>query len=140
MDLWERGQAGYLKNFLHRKFSSFLIYYACAYVCVIIKLIYVNILLLWFILQELDNEDFYKGNMQTDGYSSIYIQRSGQKRDGCGIFYKHNWYAESSLVLIQDRQITSIKCFVDLIEKIFTFVESFACKSLKCVNYIIEFD
>ncbi|KAJ4729123.1 carbon catabolite repressor protein 4-like 4 [Melia azedarach] len=33
---------------------------------------------------------FTKEIWQTDGYSSIYIQRSGQKRDGCGIFYKHN--------------------------------------------------
>ncbi|XP_057965178.1 carbon catabolite repressor protein 4 homolog 4 isoform X2 [Malania oleifera] len=42
-------------------------------------------------LQELDEYDsFYKGNMESRGYSSIYIQRSGQKRDGCGIFYKHD--------------------------------------------------
>ncbi|XP_021768386.1 carbon catabolite repressor protein 4 homolog 4-like isoform X1 [Chenopodium quinoa] len=40
-------------------------------------------------LQELDEYDsFYRGNMERLGYSSIYIQRSGQKRDGCGIFYK----------------------------------------------------
>ncbi|XP_021725537.1 carbon catabolite repressor protein 4 homolog 4-like isoform X2 [Chenopodium quinoa] len=40
-------------------------------------------------LQELDEYDsFYRGNMEQLGYSSIYIQRSGQKRDGCGIFYK----------------------------------------------------
>ncbi|XP_077234794.1 DNAse I-like superfamily protein [Tasmannia lanceolata] len=45
----------------------------------------------FFCLQELDEyDDFYKGNMEHHGYSSIYIQRSGQKRDGCGIFYKHN--------------------------------------------------
>ncbi|CAK7355913.1 unnamed protein product [Dovyalis caffra] len=42
-------------------------------------------------LQELDEYDsFYKKNIQSYGYSSIYIQRSGQKRDGCGIFYKPN--------------------------------------------------
>ncbi|XP_061989037.1 carbon catabolite repressor protein 4 homolog 4 [Rosa rugosa] len=42
-------------------------------------------------LQEVDEyESFYKGNMESSGYSSTYIQRSGQKRDGCGIFYKHN--------------------------------------------------
>ncbi|OVA18386.1 Endonuclease/exonuclease/phosphatase [Macleaya cordata] len=42
-------------------------------------------------LQELDEYDsFYKGNIERLGYSSIYIQRSGQKRDGCGIFYKCN--------------------------------------------------
>ncbi|KAH8513693.1 hypothetical protein H0E87_006812 [Populus deltoides] len=40
-------------------------------------------------LQELDEYDsFYKKNIESYGYSSIYIQRSGQKRDGCGIFYK----------------------------------------------------
>ncbi|KAH1266684.1 Carbon catabolite repressor protein 4 4 [Glycine max] len=33
---------------------------------------------------------FTKGNMQDLGYSSIYIKRSGQKRDGCGLFYKHD--------------------------------------------------
>ncbi|XP_048320533.1 carbon catabolite repressor protein 4 homolog 4 isoform X2 [Ziziphus jujuba] len=42
-------------------------------------------------LQEVDEYDsFYKGNMMSNGYSSIYIQRSGQKRDGCGIFFKHD--------------------------------------------------
>ncbi|GAA0187464.1 mRNA polyadenylation factor [Lithospermum erythrorhizon] len=41
--------------------------------------------------QELDEyESFYKKNLESVGYSSIYIQRSGQKRDGCGIFYKQN--------------------------------------------------
>lgn len=40
-------------------------------------------------LQELDEfETFYKQNMDKHGYSSAYIQRSGRKRDGCGIFYK----------------------------------------------------
>ncbi|KAF5725786.1 carbon catabolite repressor protein 4 4 isoform X2 [Tripterygium wilfordii] len=42
-------------------------------------------------LQEVDEYDaFYKGNMEAHGYSSIYIKRSGSKRDGCGIFYKQN--------------------------------------------------
>lgn len=50
-------------------------------------------------LQELDNEDFYKGNMETEGYSSLYIQRSGQKRDGCGIFYK----ISCAELLVEDR-------------------------------------
>ncbi|KAK1554674.1 hypothetical protein Q3G72_015675 [Acer saccharum] len=50
-------------------------------------------------LQELAHDDFYKGIMETDGYSSIYIQRSGQKHDGCGIFYKQN----SSELLLQER-------------------------------------
>ncbi|KAF5196649.1 Carbon catabolite repressor protein 4-like protein [Thalictrum thalictroides] len=42
-------------------------------------------------VQELDKyDDFYKEKLEMNGYSSIYIQRSGKKRDGCGIFYKHN--------------------------------------------------
>ncbi|GFP81561.1 carbon catabolite repressor protein 4 homolog 4 [Phtheirospermum japonicum] len=46
-------------------------------------------------LQEVDEYDsFYKKNMESLGYASIYIQRSGKKRDGCGIFYKQNKYAE----------------------------------------------
>ncbi|KAK7252570.1 hypothetical protein RIF29_36617 [Crotalaria pallida] len=46
----------------------------------------------FFCLQEVDEYDsFYKGNMQELGYSSIYMKRSGQKkRDGCGLFYKHD--------------------------------------------------
>ncbi|XVF52183.1 hypothetical protein PTKIN_Ptkin04bG0244200 [Pterospermum kingtungense] len=45
----------------------------------------------FFCLQEVDEyESFYKKNMEDHGYSSIYVQRSGQKRDGCGIFYKNN--------------------------------------------------
>ncbi|KAF6168885.1 hypothetical protein GIB67_038382 [Kingdonia uniflora] len=42
-------------------------------------------------LQELDEYNtFYKGNIESNDYSSIYAQRSGDKRDGCGIFYKHS--------------------------------------------------
>ncbi|KAL2544426.1 Carbon catabolite repressor protein 4-like protein 4 [Forsythia ovata] len=42
-------------------------------------------------LQEVDEYDsFYKNNLESLGYASIYIQRSGKKKDGCGIFYKHN--------------------------------------------------
>ncbi|PIN13607.1 Glucose-repressible alcohol dehydrogenase transcriptional effector CCR4 [Handroanthus impetiginosus] len=42
-------------------------------------------------LQEVDEYDtFYKTNMENLGYASIYVQRSGRKRDGCGIFYKQN--------------------------------------------------
>ncbi|PON37203.1 Endonuclease/exonuclease/phosphatase [Parasponia andersonii] len=42
-------------------------------------------------LQEVDEyESFYKPNMDTNGYSSIYLQRSGNKRDGCAIFFKPN--------------------------------------------------
>lgn len=45
----------------------------------------------FFCLQEVDEyESFYKRNMEGHGYSSVYVQRSGQKRDGCGIFYKNN--------------------------------------------------
>ncbi|XP_024538802.1 carbon catabolite repressor protein 4 homolog 4 [Selaginella moellendorffii] len=40
-------------------------------------------------LQELDEfESFYKPLLESKGYSSIYIQRSGNRRDGCGIIYK----------------------------------------------------
>ncbi|KAI8530890.1 hypothetical protein RHMOL_Rhmol11G0095200 [Rhododendron molle] len=42
-------------------------------------------------LQEVDEYDsFYKGNLESHGYASVYIQRSRKKPDGCGIFYKHN--------------------------------------------------
>ncbi|PNX71929.1 carbon catabolite repressor-like protein [Trifolium pratense] len=46
----------------------------------------------FFCLQEVDEFDtFYKGRMQELGYSSIYMKRSGEKkRDGCGLFYKHD--------------------------------------------------
>ncbi|OWM72284.1 hypothetical protein CDL15_Pgr018169 [Punica granatum] len=41
--------------------------------------------------QEVDEYDgFYRANMENSGYTGIYIQRSGQKRDGCGIFYKQD--------------------------------------------------
>ncbi|KAG7024715.1 Carbon catabolite repressor protein 4-like 4 [Cucurbita argyrosperma subsp. argyrosperma] len=51
-------------------------------------------------LQEVDEYDsFYKGNLERCGYSSLYIQRSGQKRDGCGIFFKH----ENAELIIEDR-------------------------------------
>lgn len=40
-------------------------------------------------IQELDGYDsFYKSNMESLGYSGLYIQRTGQKKDGCGIFYR----------------------------------------------------
>lgn len=49
--------------------------------------------------QEVDEyESFYKGNMESNGISSIYIQRTGQKRDGCGIFYKHDRYVKFAFV------------------------------------------
>ncbi|XP_018447459.2 carbon catabolite repressor protein 4 homolog 4-like [Raphanus sativus] len=44
----------------------------------------------FFCLQEVDEYDsFYRKNIESLGYSGIYIQRTGQrKRDGCAIFYK----------------------------------------------------
>ncbi|KAF2620143.1 hypothetical protein F2Q68_00039738 [Brassica cretica] len=44
----------------------------------------------FFCLQEVDEYDsFYRKNMESLGYSGIYIQRTGQrKRDGCAIFFK----------------------------------------------------
>lgn len=60
-------------------------------------------------LQELDEYDtFYRKNMENSGYSSIYIQRSGDKRDGCGIFYKRK-----SVELVQKEGIH----YNDLVEK-----------------------
>ncbi|XP_022976793.1 carbon catabolite repressor protein 4 homolog 4 isoform X1 [Cucurbita maxima] len=51
-------------------------------------------------LQEVDEYDsFYNGNLERCGYSSLYIQRSGQKRDGCGIFFKR----ENAELIIEDR-------------------------------------
>ncbi|XP_022881481.1 carbon catabolite repressor protein 4 homolog 4-like isoform X1 [Olea europaea var. sylvestris] len=45
----------------------------------------------FYCLQEVDEYDsFYRKNMESLGYASIYTQRSGKKKDGCGIFYKHN--------------------------------------------------
>ncbi|XP_027360452.1 carbon catabolite repressor protein 4 homolog 4 isoform X2 [Abrus precatorius] len=45
----------------------------------------------FFCLQEVDEYDsFYKGRMQELGYSSVYMKRNGQKRDGCGLFYKND--------------------------------------------------
>ncbi|XP_022765316.1 carbon catabolite repressor protein 4 homolog 4-like isoform X2 [Durio zibethinus] len=45
----------------------------------------------FFCLQEVDEYDsFYKRKSEEHGYSSIYVQRGGQRHDGCGIFYKNN--------------------------------------------------
>ncbi|KAL8170534.1 hypothetical protein V2J09_022338 [Rumex salicifolius] len=50
-------------------------------------------------LQEVDEYDtFYKGKMEIHGYSSIYVKRTGKKRDGCGIFYKRT----SAELLLQE--------------------------------------
>uniref|UniRef100_A0A0D9WG34 Endonuclease/exonuclease/phosphatase domain-containing protein n=1 Tax=Leersia perrieri TaxID=77586 RepID=A0A0D9WG34_9ORYZ len=60
-------------------------------------------------IQELDEYDtFYKKNMENSGYASIYIQRSRDKRDGCGIFYK-----SKSMELVQKEGIH----YNDLVEK-----------------------
>ncbi|CAA7411144.1 unnamed protein product [Spirodela intermedia] len=62
-------------------------------------------------LQELDEFDsFYRKNMQSLGYSSIYIQRSGLKRDGCGIFYKPT---SAELVLKEVIEYNDLVDFVD---------------------------
>ncbi|XP_073301727.1 carbon catabolite repressor protein 4 homolog 4 isoform X1 [Primulina huaijiensis] len=51
-------------------------------------------------LQEVDEYDtFYKKNMEILGYASCYIQRSGNKRDGCGIFYRQN----SAELVVEER-------------------------------------
>ncbi|CAI0409840.1 unnamed protein product [Linum tenue] len=51
-------------------------------------------------LQELDEYDsFFNMNMVNHGYASIYIQRTGIKRDGCGIFYK----LDSAELLLEER-------------------------------------
>lgn len=40
-------------------------------------------------MQELDEyESYYKTRLGKEGYSSVYIQRRGRKRDGCGIFFR----------------------------------------------------
>lgn len=79
--------------------------------------------------QELDESDFYKANLKTDGYSSIYIQRSGQKRDGCGIFYKDNRYADFSFFVIQDRCCFFCKSYVTQLAK---------CLTMCCIkNYML---
>eukprot|EP00245_Coleochaete_scutata_P004697 TRINITY_DN1753_c1_g1_i1.p1 TRINITY_DN1753_c1_g1~~TRINITY_DN1753_c1_g1_i1.p1 ORF type:complete len:392 (-),score=44.80 TRINITY_DN1753_c1_g1_i1:60-1235(-) len=40
-------------------------------------------------LQELDEfEEYYRAAMERSGYDSLYRQRPGKKRDGCGIFFK----------------------------------------------------
>lgn len=58
--------------------------------------------------QEVDEYDtFYKGNLERCGYSSLYIQRSGQKRDGCGIFFKHEKYAVFFFLALSERKIAS---------------------------------
>lgn len=45
------------------------------------------------VLQELDEfESFYKWKLDEHGYSSVYVQRSGRKRDGCGIFFRRARY------------------------------------------------
>lgn len=45
-------------------------------------------------LQELDEyESYYKPNMSREGYESVYVKRSGRKRDGCGIFFRRSRFA-----------------------------------------------
>lgn len=60
-------------------------------------------------LQELDEfESFYKGQLDRQGYSSIYVQRPGKKKDGCGIFYRRG-----RVSLIEDETVH----FNDLVPK-----------------------
>ncbi|WOL09505.1 carbon catabolite repressor protein [Canna indica] len=55
----------------------------------------------FFCIQELDEyNNFYKSKMESLGYLSLYMKRNGQKRDGCGIFYK-----PSSAELLQMEEI-----------------------------------
>ncbi|KNA23711.1 hypothetical protein SOVF_022520 isoform A [Spinacia oleracea] len=62
-------------------------------------------------IQELDEYDsFYRDNMKQLGYSSIYIQRSGKKRDGCGIFYKQ---ASAELVLQENIEYNDLVKTID---------------------------
>ncbi|KNA23712.1 hypothetical protein SOVF_022520 isoform B [Spinacia oleracea] len=48
--------------------------------------------------------------MKQLGYSSIYIQRSGKKRDGCGIFYKQ---ASAELVLQENIEYNDLVKTID---------------------------
>ncbi|KAL3498108.1 hypothetical protein ACH5RR_040840 [Cinchona calisaya] len=62
-------------------------------------------------LQEVDEYDsFYKQNMENLGYSSIHVQRSGQKRDGCGIFYK---YSSAELILEEKIHYNDLVNFIE---------------------------
>ncbi|OAY82814.1 Carbon catabolite repressor protein 4 [Ananas comosus] len=66
-------------------------------------------------IQELDEyESFYKKNMETLGYSSAYIQRTGEKRDGCGIFYKPS---SAELILKEEIHYNDLVNSVDIAEK-----------------------
>uniref|UniRef100_A0A6V7QYL0 Endonuclease/exonuclease/phosphatase domain-containing protein n=1 Tax=Ananas comosus var. bracteatus TaxID=296719 RepID=A0A6V7QYL0_ANACO len=66
-------------------------------------------------IQELDEyESFYKKNMETLGYSSAYIQRTGEKRDGCGIFYKPS---SAELILKEEIHYNDLVNSVDITEK-----------------------
>lgn len=57
---------------------------------------------IYLLLQELDEyKSFYKNNMESVGYSGIYIQRTGSKRDGCGILYKQSRQVTSNLFLLK---------------------------------------
>lgn len=52
-------------------------------------------------LQELDEfESFYKEQLNIHGYSSVYVRRTGKKRDGCGIFFR-----QGSVELVSNESI-----------------------------------
>ncbi|XP_072962728.1 carbon catabolite repressor protein 4 homolog 4 isoform X2 [Typha angustifolia] len=63
-------------------------------------------------IQELDEYDrFYKKIMESFGYSSLYIQRTGEKRDGCGIFYKSR---SAEVVLTEEVHYNDLVDFLEL--------------------------
>ncbi|KAK4748743.1 hypothetical protein SAY87_015329 [Trapa incisa] len=64
-------------------------------------------------LQEVDEYDgFYRANMEKTGYASVYVQRTGEKRDGCGIFYRQD---RAELVLVDRIEYNDL---VDSIQEI----------------------
>nr|XP_029122984.1 carbon catabolite repressor protein 4 homolog 4 [Elaeis guineensis] len=72
-------------------------------------------------IQELDEyNSFYKSNMESLGYSSLYIQRTGQKRDGCGIFYRSS---SAELILMEEIHYNDLVNGIDY-ENVSTEIES----------------
>jgi CCR4-NOT transcription complex subunit 6 len=61
--------------------------------------------------------------MESSGYSSIYIQRSGDKKDGCGIFYKLKRYSLNcslSVTFLLSSSFSLTICYLcraDLVQK-----------------------
>ncbi|GMH09624.1 hypothetical protein Nepgr_011465 [Nepenthes gracilis] len=83
----------------------------------------------FFCLQEVDEyEDFYRRDVEQHGYSSIYIQRSGQKRDGCGVFYKHDI---AELVLQENIEYNDL---ANLVNSNLNLIADYNDASLACSN------